>query len=183
MIHTYRDPSVLEDFGLFRYALLPPFVVFGILAVASGHVVAAFAAGAALLGLSGVWESKWFDCGEIRLGDDGTCELETKRRLIRLHVNEIRSVKYVSDEGEEYTIRYRGGKLDVTSGMADFSDFLARLKTMNPAVDLSSFPADWTGSGRREGATGTRAFVGRALFPLGMIGLLVFLAGRLLLWG
>jgi hypothetical protein len=45
------------------------------------------------------------------LGDDGTCELETPRRSIRVDVNEIRSVHSSpeTDGGREsYTIKYRG---------------------------------------------------------------------------
>jgi hypothetical protein len=65
-------------------------------AVASGHVSADLAMAAGLTGLVLVlmeFHSKRHHCGEILLGDDGTCELETKRRVIRLHVNEIRSVQ------------------------------------------------------------------------------------------
>jgi hypothetical protein len=46
-------------------------------------------------------------CGEIRLGDDGTCELETKRTVIRLHVNDLRCVRYspeTDEQIESYTI-------------------------------------------------------------------------------
>ena len=53
-------------------------------------------------------------CKEIRLDDHGMCELETRHRLIRLHVNEITAVKYQRDsEGGtgSYDIRYAGGKL------------------------------------------------------------------------
>jgi hypothetical protein len=39
--------------------------------------------------------------------------------------------------------------------MGGFHDFLARLKTLNPAVDLSGFPTDaWPGLGRPEGEGG-----------------------------
>src|SRR6266511_2649446 len=84
-------------------------------------------------------------CGEIRLSDDGRCELETKRQVIRLHVNQIRSVKYWRDDEsdrESYTIRYQGGKLKVSDGMTLFPDFLARLQRLNPALDVTTFPAD-----------------------------------------
>src|SRR6266498_2532198 len=63
-------------------------------------------------------------CSEIRLSDEGICELETKRRVIR----------------------QQGGKLAVNEEMTAFADFLSRLKALNPAVDLTSFPADtWPG--------------------------------------
>lgn len=79
-------------------------------------------------------------CGEIRLGDDGTCELETKHRVVRLHVKEIRSVQSWDDDAVEgYTIHYHGGKLRVTQKMTGFDDFLTRLGALNPAVDLTGF--------------------------------------------
>ena len=74
-------------------------------------------------------------CGEIRLGDDGTCEFETKRRVIRLHVNDLRSVRYsgaTSEQPEWYTFHYRTGKLHVGKRMGGFADFLTRLKILNP---------------------------------------------------
>jgi hypothetical protein len=81
--------------------------------------------------------------GEIRMGSDGTCEFETKRRVIRLHVHEIRSVRYsAKSDGESfYTIHYRSGKLRVGLQMTGFADFLTRLKTLNPAVGLANLPA------------------------------------------
>jgi hypothetical protein len=94
-------------------------------------------------------------CSEIRLGDDGTCELETRRQVIRLHVNEIRSVLYwpESDEtGEHYTLYYQGGELQLNKGMEGFNDFLRRLKRLNPAVDpsSSSFPYGARSAFRRQ---------------------------------
>jgi hypothetical protein len=126
-------------------------------------------------------------CGEIRLGDDGTCELETKRRVIRLHVHEFRSVHYSAETDEQiesYTIHYRGGKLHVRKRMTGFADFLARLKTLNPAVELSSFPADaWPGLGEpatQERATLVLRFLRSPLFPLIVISSLVFVASQTL---
>jgi hypothetical protein len=125
-------------------------------------------------------------CGEIRLGDDGTCELETKRRVIRLHVNDLRSVRYrrkTDEQSESYTIHYRGGKLDVGPRMTGFADFLTRIKTLNPAVDLASFPAGaWPGLGQPATTRGTlvRRFMRSALFPLIVISLLVYLASQTL---
>jgi hypothetical protein len=126
-------------------------------------------------------------CGEIRLVDDGTCELETKRRVIRLHVNDLRSVRFLpetDEQSESYTIHFRGGKLHVGKRMTSFPDFLTRLKTLNPAVDLTSFPADrWPGLGQSATeARGTlvRRFLGSALFPLIVISSLVYLASQTL---
>jgi hypothetical protein len=142
-----------------------------------------------------VFVAEWFayrrdqygSCGEIRLSDDGTCELETNRTVIRLHVNEISAVRYrreTDEQNESYTIHYRSGKLDVSKQMTSFADFLTRLKTLNPAVDLSSFPAGgWPGLGQpatKERGTLVRRFMTSALFPLIVISLLVYVASQTL---
>jgi hypothetical protein len=126
-------------------------------------------------------------CGEIRLSEDGTCELETNRAVIRLHVNEVSSVRYrreTDEQNESYTIHYRSGKLGVSKQMTSFADFLTRLKTLNPAVDLSSFPAGaWPGLGQpatEKRGTLVRRYTGGALFPLIVISLLVYLASQTL---
>jgi hypothetical protein len=126
-------------------------------------------------------------CGEIRLGDDGTCELETKRRVIRLHVHDLRSVRYqreTDEQRESYTIHYPGGKLHVGKQMIGFADFLTRVKTLNPAVDLNSFPADtWPGAGQsmtEERGTLVGRLMRSTLFPLIVISLLVYLASQAL---
>jgi hypothetical protein len=68
--------------------------------------------------------------------------------------------------------------------MTGFADFLTRLKTLNPAVDLTSFPADaWPGLGQHateERSTLIRRFIGSALFPLIVITLLVYTASQTL---
>ncbi len=115
------------------------------------------------------------------LSDDGTCELDTKRRVTRLHVKQIQSVLYRRDsesDGEYYRIRYQGGKLSVDERMTDFRDFLIRLKTLNPAVDLSSFPAGaWPGLATPDEARATaqRRGIRGALFPVGVVLLLIWL--------
>ena len=121
-----------------------------------------------------------YRCGEIRLRDDGPCEFEAKRRTIHLHVAQIRSVKFslIRDESDEsYTIHYDGGKIDVSSKMTDFRDFLIRLKALNPAVDLTSFPAKaWpevAETPTKKGAVGLG--LRSAIFLLFVIALLVFL--------
>jgi hypothetical protein len=123
-------------------------------------------------GYAGYWHQHYGVCSEIRLSDDGTCELVTKRQVIRLHVNEIRSVKFspADDSRESYSIRYLGGKLQVFEDMRAFSDFLTRLKTLNPAVDLTSFPADtWPGVGgtpEKELGPVLRFFIGAFSFSV-----------------
>jgi hypothetical protein len=130
-------------------------------------------------------------CGEIRLDDDGTCEFQTQRRVIRLHVSEIRCVKYSRDREDgstSFTVYHRNGKLSVTEEMTGFLDFLTRLATLNPAVDLSSFPAfladSWSGSGSHATAvsgTDVGRLVLSLVFPLCVVVLLVWLALETLL--
>jgi hypothetical protein len=195
-IHTYRDPDVLKDSspaprsGIFHGVLLIPLLLLMLVVVfASASTVVDRAAGVVAIGLffgiTYFGDKRYRDslCGEIRLGDDGTCELETKRRVIRLHVNQIKAVKYENDSDRRaaYYIVYHGGSVPLDSTMTGLADFLSRLKTLNPAVDLSSFPGDWPGLGRPKGETGITTFVRRALFPLIVIALLVYLASQTLL--
>lgn len=84
----------------------------------------------------------------------------------------------------------RGGGLGASvvfasrsSSMTGFADFLSRLKTLNPAVDLTSFPADaWPGLGgpAPDKPGPARRFMKSALFPLIVIALLVYLASETL---
>lgn len=193
MTHTYRDPDVLRRrfFGPLLGGVLVLVFLFGP-PFAFGRVWFSWP----VAGLVGVFvfvaaylvyrRDHYGSCGEIRLGDDGTCELETKRTVIRLHVNEIRSVRYWSESderSESYTIHYRSGKLHVAKRMTGFADFLTRLKALNPAVDLTSFPADtWPGLGppATEKRGIVRRFIGSVLFPLIVITLLVYTASQTL---
>jgi hypothetical protein len=162
MLHTYRDKRFAE--GTF-VDVFPYVVIFAIgvnFAVAAylerdDHgftfreiLIVAMWSGFALAAVPLLYRHYTHRvCGEIRLSDDGICELQTKRRLIRLDASEITSVKYIRDDdsdAERYSVRYRGGKVSVAGRMEGFADFLARLKELNPAVDLTSFPADeWPG--------------------------------------
>jgi hypothetical protein len=84
---------------------------------------------------------RWGWCCEIRLSEEGTCELKTTwRQVIRLHVKQINAVQYAEDEGTEYyTLKHDGGSVGI-GYIKDLDDFLAHLKALNPAVDLSSCP-------------------------------------------
>jgi hypothetical protein len=190
-IHTYRDPDVLESDTL-RFPLVAVLVFVGLFAFILAHFTwAERGEGAVVVALFlGVLylsdrRYRYGACGEIRLSDDGTCELETKRRVIRLHVNQIESVKSISDPDSraDYSLRYQGGSVPVTNGMTGFGDFLARLKTLNPAVDLTGFPADALPAGvpkTKEGWSVTRLFR-IVLFPLIVIAMLVYLASQTLM--
>jgi hypothetical protein len=149
-VHTYRDrePSNTPGYALLGFLL---FLVFSLQAALQGRFTWAElvlpAAVIALVVVGGYHTyrlEQYRKCREIRLSDDGTCELDTRAQTIRLHVSEIRAVKYHRDSESERcdysTIYYRGGKLRVSRQMGGFSDFLMRLKTLNPAVELSRFP-------------------------------------------
>src|SRR5205809_332674 len=49
-------------------------------------------------------------CLEIRLEDDGSCELDTRRRTIRLHSRDIYAVRYsaeTDETAESYQLRFK----------------------------------------------------------------------------
>jgi hypothetical protein len=152
VIHTYRDPN-FEKSDFFALVLVyAVLVIFGWMGIAALPVPPSIAW--ALFGAFPMWllgalyvahrSSAYGTCGEIHLSDDGTCVLKTRRRVIRLQVNEIRSVQYSYDHSEasgSYAIHYQGGKLDVSDNMTGFLDFMSSLRRLNPAVDLTSFPA------------------------------------------
>lgn len=193
MTHTYRDDRFLAsrvaDLGgyVLVLALIASLIPWAIIdGLDHGFtwgdaLIAACWTGVALAVAVAMYRHYYRRCGEIRLSDDGTCELETKRGLVRLHTNDIRSVKYRRDsesDRESYTIRYRGGTLKVSDRMTGFADFLARLRALNPAVDLSSFPAEtWPGlrTTTVEADATLRRLAGM-LFPMGVVALLVFVA-------
>jgi hypothetical protein len=189
MIHTYRDPNVFESKPLPFVVPLAVFAALSAFALSHGFTWNDRGKGAAaialLLGLAYLngRRYRFTSCREIRLSDDGICELETKRRVIRLHVNQISSVEYdrESDSPTEYCICYHpGGTVPVTTGMTDFDDFLIRLKSLNPAVDLTSFPAkDWPDlhtPATAGGETDIGRLIRTALLPTGVIALIIWLA-------
>ena len=198
MIHTYRDPQAIRSRFL-GSSHLRSFLLFSVLSVGLFALTGGFrlgSDGARFLGLPlalllvVVYLShrshQQGGCCEIRLSDDGTCELDTPRRSIRVHVNEIRSVRYspeADDSSESYTIHYRDGSLHVAKGMTGFADFLTRLRALNSALDLSSFPSAWPTLEERtlEKVGPVNRFFRGALFPLIVVILLVYLASQTLL--
>jgi len=186
MVHTYRDkgPEPVREHRLLRLgALLLVALTIGMFVVAFGSVIVDAIANGVRWNNWGLiafvvfvaWTLYHHNkrlCLEIRLSDDGTCELETRRRVVRLHVNQISAVEYAEDDEnprEWYTVEYNGGSILVPE-WADFADFLQRLKALNPAVDLSSFPSAWPDADAAEtSGTGVMRFLQSALFPLVII--------------
>jgi hypothetical protein len=90
----------------------------------------------------------WFD--DMRVFDDGSCVLRrrqlrnrNKHRVIRLHVNQIKSVEMTDDDPTEgpqphYIIRFDGGTAKVHSGYP-LDAVVARLEKLNPQIDLSKY--------------------------------------------
>jgi hypothetical protein len=110
-IHIYRDPGFPRDraplshvgLGDLMIGLFLVVPVVAIVGFANGFTVSDRIQGAVALGLFlaivyfGDRRHRNHVCGEIRLSEDGTCELESKRRMISLHVNQIESVKCPND--------------------------------------------------------------------------------------
>ena len=151
MIHVYRDATArsVGFWGLFVpvFLFFVGFLVLALLPFVGGEgdgfgwddlmVLGVFGAPLVLVLVYLAFKRQGYEeCREIRLDDGGTCELETASgRVIRIHVNEITSVRYSRDsdsDSESYTIRYQGRELYVTERMTDFLDFLTRLKALNP---------------------------------------------------
>jgi len=181
--HSYRDERFATVAGWYRRTALVPLAVIGVMigladrrARDSILLVALALFVFVLAAIAGRRA-----CIEIRLSEDGMCELVTKRNVIRLRVGQIRSVRCRSagdGDSESYRIEFDGGKIDVAEQMTDFHDFLLRLRELNPAVDLSGFrePA-WPGLtmpiGSRESAGGRRA--AHVAFAVVVVGFLVWL--------
>jgi len=132
---------------------------------------------------------------EVRLSDEGACEFKAALRSKLVRAQQIITVERdyrgwrMNDDDTEMTaVRFQGGSLIVVQPVDDFTEFLARLKTLNPAVDLTSYSADTrrdvdtTGertSAADESSTAAGRFVRSSLFPLLVIALLVYLGLKL----
>ena len=153
MVRTYRGSKI----WLWFFVLLPlgclicapfiavgPFLLVGAVIVESHDTPRWFdLLFASFFMFFSVGAARWvygaFDvCHELRLGDDGWCEFRSLRRRRCLHASEINSVKLDEDTID---VRYRDGKLQLLE-TDDFADFLARLKRLNPAVEVEG-PEGW----------------------------------------
>jgi hypothetical protein len=148
MVHTYGERWP-ENALLRALARIAETLFAGFFAVAMIFAVAAAFAGlpfvqalllsagiAFFLYLTGHRLSTY--CKEIRLRDDGLCEFETRRGIVRAHVAQITSVQESIDEDGDanYEVRFRDrGKL-WTSELSEFEDFLRRVEAMNPAIAI-----------------------------------------------
>jgi hypothetical protein len=189
MMHTYRDPNVLEGralaFALGGMVLWLPLIAVIVSVLFVKDMWDGLRFYAWILPLPFLFAYLTYRhhayglCKEIRLADDGICELTTWRRVIRLHVNQIKAVEYrrdSEDETESYVIRYSGGKLAVRDRMTNFPDFLARLKALNPAVDLASFPVSGPRSTSAPESQRVPMTLRSVVFPVAVIALVAWLA-------
>jgi nitrate reductase NapE component len=192
-MHTYRNPNARRPKIGSAVVPLLLFALFPLLSVPFGYsldrtgvtISAVFIAAALILYRAVERHHRDVECGEVRLDDGGTCELETFGHVTRIHVSEIRAVEYRRDSesgAERYVIRYRDAKAELGGNTTDFADFLGRLKALNPAVDVSSFPTlvaetlpEGTPSERR---SLLETFLRSRLFPLVVLVLLIYLAGQ-----
>jgi hypothetical protein len=145
LIYRYRDPhySSSKDMRRFKAVSIAPFVILLIVVIATWDNLAEGAWGIGFtltMGCLVYWFMAYQRCHEIRLSDDGSCELETPRRVYRLHASQIKSVS-TDEDGEsttDYDIKFEGGTVSVTA-WPDFDDFIRRLEVLNPSLDLTDF--------------------------------------------
>jgi hypothetical protein len=182
MVHLYREQPVKRNRlgDLAGCAFLAVFMLPLVFGIAHGlrHGFTGDDAGGIVFGLLfgfavawAVYDHSRRSCFEIRLTDEGMCEFVTGRRVIRLHVHEITAVEYTNDDesGESYTVRHKGGRIGIRSSISDLRGFATRLRAMNPAVDLSSFP-DFRPQPVKVRAI--RRLAARCALPLALIGVL-----------
>lgn len=151
MTRTYRSPAPdprplagLLWFYLLSLAVVGPPLWSDGFTVGSIEFLGVLTVVTVLLLIAGYRHQYLGICHEIRLDDDGGCEFTMRRRTLRLDAADINAVRYsreTDESPESYEIRYDGGKLYVDNTMIDFLDFVQRLSTLNPAVDLVNFPA------------------------------------------
>jgi hypothetical protein len=151
VIHTYRNASRGRSTPIseviFATLFLAPAValLYGMIFEAEARFSGAvwWVAFVAFLVLSVLWswpvyETLFRCCYEIRVGDDATCQLRSPLRRTRLQAQEIISLYpgWVVNDECHTVLRYRGGRRFIVQPVEGFSDFLKRLRALNPNVDV-----------------------------------------------
>jgi len=75
---------------------------------------------------------------EIGVANDGWIEFRNRRGTQQVHVASIRSIGRGIGR-RTVRVRHGGGKLRLPDRVRDFYDFLATVKTMNPAIQIRGF--------------------------------------------
>jgi len=147
--HTYRGRGYYESSAVWLFVEAILFLVL-VVATPVGMILMGESAGAVAFGLIvclllwyGAYRVRWHSvCSEIRLSDDGWCEFEARRRVIRVHAVNVFAVDPDrNSETYDYVIRFEGGTMSVGAGFPDLDDFVDRLVMLNPLVDVTRFRA------------------------------------------
>ena len=87
-------------------------------------------------------------CYLIRVEDQGSCAFRSPLRWIRLHAQEIDSIRpgwIVNDEGHT-VLRYRGRqRCFLVQPIEGFEDFLERVRQVNPQIEVTLEPHNRSG--------------------------------------
>jgi len=75
---------------------------------------------------------------EIGVANDGWIEFRNRRGTHQVHVASIRSIGRGIGR-RTVRVRHGGGKLRLPDRVRNFYDFLATVKTMNPAIEIRGF--------------------------------------------
>ena len=75
---------------------------------------------------------------EIDLAEDGLIEFRARRGAQKVHVASIRSIgRGIGTRSAR--VKHNGGTLRIPGRIREFYDFLATVKTMNPAIEIRGF--------------------------------------------
>jgi hypothetical protein len=79
---------------------------------------------------------------EISIDEDGAVGFRSRLRTVTIPAGDIKSITagaWYDPNGFQAVVRHKGGKLPLINQFADFRDFLATLKALNPAVEMKGF--------------------------------------------
>jgi hypothetical protein len=194
MVHAYRNRD--RNTRLAFMAIFGPFWLLAGLAMAGilfeqWPLTVLVSAPLFVLWASPIYTEFFLRFYEIQLSDDGACEFKAALRSKLIRAQQVISVerddrgwRMNDEETDKTAVRFQGGSLVVVQPVDGFADFLARLKTLNPAINLAidsvdtqpdSGTTDDRASATEEHATFLGRFVRSSLFPLLVIALLVYL--------
>ena len=74
--------------------------------------------------------------------EDGTIDFRSRLRTVQVPAGDITSITtgtWYDPNRFQAVVRHKGGKLTLINQFADFQDFLATLRELNPAVEIKGF--------------------------------------------